>query len=83
MELIWLPQEPTMLVLARKLNETICIGNEVRVTVLQIRQGRVRLGIEAPAQIRVRRDEIQESPAREFLEIDLELTVGSEAAGAW
>jgi len=71
-----------MLMLARKLNETICIGEDVRVTVLQIRNGRVRLGIEAPTRIRVRREEVELS-AEPRLEIELVLAAGAEVAGGW
>ena len=69
-----------MLVLARKLNETICIGDEVRVTILQVRNGRVRLGIEAPTRIRVRREEVEPS-SETSLEIELELAAGADVAG--
>lgn len=48
-----------MLVLARKLGESIRIGENVRITVIQIRSGRVRLGIEAPAHVRIHRSEIE------------------------
>jgi len=71
-----------MLVLARKLNESICIGDDVRVTVLQIRGGRIRLGIEAPTRIRVRREEIELTEPQE-LEVELELASGAEIIGGW
>lgn len=47
-----------MLVLSRKKNETIVIGGNIRVTVVDIRGGKVRLGIEAPTEIPVTREEI-------------------------
>lgn len=47
-----------MLVLTRKLGEGITIGSDVRVVVLEIKGGQVRLGIEAPQSIQVHRDEI-------------------------
>lgn len=47
-----------MLVLTRKPGESIVIGNEVAVTVVEIRNGQVRLGIEAPRSIEVHRQEI-------------------------
>jgi carbon storage regulator len=52
-------KETTMLVLARKLGESIRIGDDVRITVIQIRSGRVRLGIEAPGHVRIHRSEIE------------------------
>lgn len=47
-----------MLVLSRKLNETIVIDGNIRVTVLDIRGGQVRLGIEAPGQVPIFREEL-------------------------
>jgi carbon storage regulator len=47
-----------MLVLTRKLGEGITIGNNVRVVVLEIKGGQVRIGIEAPQSVQVHRDEI-------------------------
>ncbi len=51
-----------MLVLARKVGESILIGESIRVTVVQsTNQGRIRLGIEAPPVVRVLRAELTES----------------------
>lgn len=49
-----------MLVLTRKVNEKIVIGNnqEIVAKVLRIRGGKVRIGIDAPKQIRVYREEV-------------------------
>jgi carbon storage regulator len=47
-----------MLVLSRKLNEKIVIGGGIVVTVLKIERNQIRLGIEAPADVRVLREEI-------------------------
>lgn len=52
-----------MLVLSRKLGEKICLGEEITVTVLAIRGGQVRLGITAPADVRVLRGELVECTA--------------------
>lgn len=49
-----------MLVLTRKANERIQIGEHVTVTVVRIADGVVRLGIEAPAHISVVRRELHE-----------------------
>jgi carbon storage regulator len=48
----------TMLVLTRKLGENIRIGDSVKITVLEVRSGQVKLGIEAPPEIKVHREEI-------------------------
>lgn len=47
-----------MLVITRKSGESICLGDEVTITVLEIVGSTVRLGIEAPAEIPVYRQEI-------------------------
>ncbi|NLM83730.1 MAG: carbon storage regulator CsrA [Clostridiales bacterium] len=49
-----------MLVLTRKLNEALKIGDDVTVTVLSIDGDRIRLGIEAPEEIRIVRKELLE-----------------------
>ena len=54
----WKHKELCMLVLSRRLNETIVIAGRVRVTVLAISPSRVELGVEAPLQIAVDREEI-------------------------
>ncbi|MBW1722066.1 MAG: carbon storage regulator CsrA [Deltaproteobacteria bacterium] len=54
-----------MLVLTRKVDESITIGNDVTVTVLDIRGNQVRLGIQAPRHTIVNRTEIYESILQE------------------
>ena len=49
-----------MLVLTRKAGESIVIGNQVRITVLEIQGRQIRLGIEAPGEIPVHRGEVYE-----------------------
>ena len=49
-----------MLVLSRKIGESIQIAGDIRVTVTQVRGGRVRLSIEAPNSVRVLRMEVAE-----------------------
>lgn len=52
-----------MLVLTRKRDEAIKIGNEIIIRVIHTGKGSVKLGIEAPAHIRVLRAELTEFPA--------------------
>jgi len=52
-----------MLVLSRKVGESIQIAGDIRVTVTEVRGGRVRLSIEAPSSIRVLRKEISDAQA--------------------
>jgi carbon storage regulator len=53
-----------MLVLTRRLGETIIINDNVRVTVLDVKGDRVRLGIAAPADVLVDRQEVHERRMR-------------------
>lgn len=54
-----------MLVLSRKLNEKIQIGDDVTITVVELLQDRVRLGITAPEHVRVLRGELlKQRPAK-------------------
>lgn len=56
-----------MLVLTRKLQEQIRIGDEVTVTVLRVKGNKVRIGIEAPDHVRVVRGELpNDQPATSF-----------------
>ena len=50
-----------MLVLARKKNESIVIREDVVVTVVEVRGDKVRLGIEAPKDVKVHRREVYEA----------------------
>jgi len=54
-----------MLILSRKLNEQIVIGDQIVITVVAIRGGNVRLGIDAPKDVPVHRQEIYEALCRE------------------
>ena len=54
-----------MLVLTRKHDETVVIGNDIVVTVVNIEHGKVRLGIDAPRDVPVHRGEVYEAIRRE------------------
>ncbi len=47
-----------MLVLSRKVNEKFFVGPDVRITVVDIRGGKIRIGIEAPKDVEVLREEL-------------------------
>lgn len=65
-----------MLILQRKANEAVLIGNDIRVVVLRTEGGGTRLGIEAPNHVSILREEIYEQVKAENLrasEVALEL----------
>jgi carbon storage regulator len=53
-----------MLILSRKQNESIIIGDNIKITVSSIRGRYVRIGIEAPEEIRIIREELSLAPAK-------------------
>jgi carbon storage regulator len=54
-----------MLVLSRKEGERIVVGRDILITVIESRDNRVRLGISAPKEIPINRQEVSERLARE------------------
>jgi len=54
-----------MLILTRRVGETVMIGNDVTVTVLGVKGNQVRIGINAPKTVAVHREEIYERIKRE------------------
>lgn len=54
-----------MLVLSRKKNEQILIGDDISLVVVEIRGDKVRLGIEAPQQVQVHRSEVYDAIQRD------------------
>ena len=54
-----------MLILTRRVGETLMIGNEVTVTVLGVKGNQVRIGVNAPKDVAVHREEIFERIKRE------------------
>jgi carbon storage regulator len=52
--------EAAMLILTRRVGETIVIGDDVTVTVLGVKGNQVRLGVNAPRDLPVHREEIYE-----------------------
>ena len=59
-----------MLVLSRKKDEEILIGDAIRIVVVEVRGDKVRLGIEAPRDTTVHRREVYDAIARERLRKD-------------
>jgi carbon storage regulator len=49
-----------MLILARRIGETVMIGQDITVKIIEVKGNQVRLGIEAPKEVAVHREEIFE-----------------------
>ena len=62
-----------MLILTRRTGEAIMVGEEVTITVLGVKGGQVRIGIDAPGEIAVHREEI-------FERIKAEAAAGQDSA---
>ncbi|RMF03598.1 MAG: carbon storage regulator [Chloroflexi bacterium] len=56
-----------MLVLGRKANESLIIGDDIVITILGVDGDRVKVGIDAPANVRILRHELYESIKQENL----------------
>jgi carbon storage regulator len=57
-------KESSMLVLSRKKNESIIINDDITIVVVEIRGDKVRLGVEAPKEVPVHRNEVYEAIRR-------------------
>ena len=69
-----------MLVLSRKVGERILLGEKIKITVVRVSGGGVRLGIEAPADVAVVREEVaQAEVSRSAESIDNSVAVDSRA----
>jgi len=53
-------EQNIMLVLARKVDDKICIGDDIVITVCEIRPRQVKIGIQCPPELKVQRQELME-----------------------
>jgi carbon storage regulator len=57
-KITWTGEETAMLILTRRVGETVVIGDNVDVTVLGVKGNQVRIGVKAPREVSVHREEI-------------------------
>jgi carbon storage regulator len=69
-----------MLILTRRVGETVMIGDDVTITVLGVKGNQVRVGINAPKSVAVHREEIYERIKREQQASDVPENKASEYA---
>jgi len=71
-----------MLILTRRVGETVVIGDDVTVTVLGVKGNQVRLGVNAPREVAVHREEIFERIKRERADDEVAVAVAQVAAAS-
>ena len=71
-----------MLILTRRVGETVMIGDDVTITVLGVKGNQVRVGINAPKHVAVHREEIYERIKREQHSDEVEDAKPAECASA-
>lgn len=71
-----------MLILTRRVGETVMIGNDVTVTVLGVKGNQVRVGVNAPRDVAVHREEIFERIKREGQDGAAESTTNTKTTAA-
>jgi carbon storage regulator len=54
-----------MLILTRRVGETVIVGNDVAVTIVSVKGNQIRIGISAPKNVSIHREEIYERIRRE------------------
>jgi len=69
-----------MLVLSRKALQSVVIGEDVRITVVRVEGNQVRIGIEAPQDVRILRGELLEGTQEDLAGAGLALEVATAAS---
>ncbi|MDD6178018.1 MAG: carbon storage regulator CsrA [Succinivibrionaceae bacterium] len=49
-----------MLILSRRIGETLVVGDNVKITILSVKGNQIRIGVEAPKEISIKRGELDE-----------------------
>ena len=72
-----------MLILTRKVGETLMIGDEIEVTILSLKGNQVRIGVNAPKDVPVHREEIYDRIKREQSGGEVGNTIGNASDEDW
>lgn len=72
-----------MLVLTRKIGESLAINDNIRITVLEVKGKTVRLGIEAPNEVKVHRQELLVKILEENRQAAVAATFDASQVGQW
>ncbi len=73
-----------MLILTRKLGETIRIGNKIKITILDAKGRQIRVGIDAPPDITVHREEVyQMIKQQNILAAGYDDSIGKNLSNVW
>ncbi|MEA3486361.1 MAG: carbon storage regulator CsrA [Thermodesulfobacteriota bacterium] len=73
-----------MLILTRKLGESIRIGNEIKLTILDIKGRQIRVGVDAPSNVAVHREEVyQMIREQNILAAECADSIGESLSQAW
>jgi carbon storage regulator len=63
-------KEKILLILTRRVNESVMVGDQITVTVLSVKGNQVRIGINAPKDVAVHREEIYDRMQAEKADVD-------------
>jgi len=76
-------REPNMIVLSRKKNESVVINSDITVTIVEIRDDKVRLGFVAPKEVHIHRQEVYDAIHSQAGQPPAPSTVAAELEDPW
>ena len=73
-----------MLILTRKLNESIRIGNEIKLTILDVKGKQIKVGVDAPPNVTVHREEVYQMIRKQnILAAECVDSIGKSLSQTW
>jgi len=73
-----------MLILTRKLNESIRIGNEIKLTILDVKGKQIKVGVDAPPNVTVHREEVYQMIRKQnILAAECADSIGKSLSQTW